>query len=500
MQKSAPSVGRVAIMAGFALSCFGLLLFLWLAFGGAIPFKPKGYRINASFSEATQLAVEADVRISGVPVGKVKSITPVSETGRSEVVIQLESKFAPLPSDVQAQLRQKTLLGETYVELTPGTETAPKIPEEGRIADTAITESVELDEIFRAFDPRTRKAFQSWMQNQALAAKGHGRDLSDALGNLGPFAEDAAELVSVLDRQEGAVKRVVRDTGEVFEALTERGDQLADMITNLNTVFKTTAERDQQLQEAFIALPTFQRESRTTLTRLSKFARDTDPLITQLRPAARELSPTLADLEDLAPDARAFFRELGPLIEASKKGFPAAEKILDDLRPLLRQIDPALRQLIPILEHLGLYKRELTSFFANVVASTQSRDVSGSAKAPIHYLRTMNPVNAENLAAYPRRIGTNRPLPYALPGAFDKLATGLEVNENRHCGRGVPVISQFADPVLDQLVPDELQKNIEDLFLPVTSQQNNSAPPCKLQEKFTVSGETTRYPRLKAQP
>ena len=76
MNKSAPSFGRIAAMVVFALSCFGLLLFLWLAFGGAVPLKPKGYRINVSFAEATQLATEADVRISGVPVGKVKTIEP----------------------------------------------------------------------------------------------------------------------------------------------------------------------------------------------------------------------------------------------------------------------------------------------------------------------------------------------------------------------------------------------------------------------------------------
>ena len=90
MQKAAPSFGRIAVMAGFALSCFGLLLFLWLAFGGNIPLKPKGYRITASFSEATQLAQEADVRISGVPVGKVKTIEPDKKTGRSNVEIQLD--------------------------------------------------------------------------------------------------------------------------------------------------------------------------------------------------------------------------------------------------------------------------------------------------------------------------------------------------------------------------------------------------------------------------
>ena len=61
-------------MVLFALSCFGLLTFLWLTFGGATPLKPKGYRVTVPFKEAGQLAVEADVRISGVPVGKVKKI------------------------------------------------------------------------------------------------------------------------------------------------------------------------------------------------------------------------------------------------------------------------------------------------------------------------------------------------------------------------------------------------------------------------------------------
>ena len=80
MVKSTPSFGRIAAMVIFALSCFGLLLFLWLAFGGPIPLKPKGYRFQASFAEATQLAKEADVRISGVPVGKVKTIEPDTKT------------------------------------------------------------------------------------------------------------------------------------------------------------------------------------------------------------------------------------------------------------------------------------------------------------------------------------------------------------------------------------------------------------------------------------
>ena len=85
MQKQAPSVGRILVMVLFALSCFGLLLFLWIAFGGSTPLRAKGYRYTIPFREAGQLAQEADVRISGVSVGKVKKITANPKTGVSDV-------------------------------------------------------------------------------------------------------------------------------------------------------------------------------------------------------------------------------------------------------------------------------------------------------------------------------------------------------------------------------------------------------------------------------
>ena len=493
---------QTAIMAGFALSCFGLLLFLWLAFGGAIPFLPKGYRVNATFQEATSLAVEADVRVSGVQIGKVKTIKPNRTTGESDVVIELNERYAPLPKDVTAVLRQKTLLGETYIELTPGSNDGPKIPENGHIPSSAVSPSVQLDEIFRAFDPKTRRAFQVWMQEQARALGPHGRDLNDALGNLGPFAEDASEIVAILNRQEAAVRSLVSNSGEVFGALNSRGSQLREMIENLNTVFRTTAERDESLKAAFRALPTFQRESRTTLRRLDRFAADTDPLVTQLRPAARELSPTLRHLERLSPDLKALFRDLNPLITASRTGFPATERLLDDLRPFFQQIYPTVQQVVPILQFIKPYQREMTAFFANTVAATQATDVVPGSDPPksVHYLRTTNPVNPENFAVYPRRVGSNRPLPYALPGAFDKLATGLEVFEDRHCGRGVPVISQVAEPVITQIVPQETVDFIKDTFLPVTENTQVPAPPCKKQAPFTFQGETLQYPHVKPAP
>jgi ABC-type transporter Mla subunit MlaD len=347
------------------------------------------------------------------------------------------------------------------------------------------------------------------MQAQAQGIDGYGRDINDALGNLAPFAEDTAKLVDILNTQQGAVTRLISNSGVVFGALSERGDQLRSLIDNSNQVFATTAARDRQLQEAFIALPTFEDESRKTVLRLADFARNTDPLVDQLRPAARELSPTLIDLEGLAPDLKKLFVELNPLIDASKKGFPAAQRVLHDLRPLLGQIDPAARQLVPILDWLGLYKRELTAFFANTVAATQGKTPGDN----VHYLRTTNPLNPENLAVYPKRLPTNRPNPYAKPGAFTKLAQGLLVYENRHCTGGpspqvtnlvpavpdLPVVGDVGDLVPDpnQLISDDLLARIQK-FAFAGAGQNVPAPACTKQAPFTFGGETTQYPHVTA--
>ena len=490
------SAKAVAVMCVFALSCFGLLLFLWLSFGGPVPLKPKGYRVTAQFAEATTLATEADVRISGVPVGKVKTIEPDRLTGLSEVEMEIESRYVPLRSDVKAILRQKTLLGETYVELTPGSDGAEPIPENGRIPDGAISEAVQLDEVFRAFDPETRENFRVWMQTQAMALDGRGPDINAALGNLGPFAEEASDLVSLLRRQQPAVQALVSDTGEVFDALSERRGQLRTMITSLDQVFQATSARNAELQQIFQILPTFQREARATLEDLDAFARNTDPLVTQLRPAARELSPTLQDLEALAPDLAELFRETDTLITASRTGFPAAAQLLDDLKPLLRDFHPFADELLPILNFIQPYKRELTSFFANSVAATQATTQVGNRR--VHYLRTTNPQNPETLAAYPRRIGSNRPNAYAKPGIFTRIGRNLPVFENRHCGRGVPVVSQFVAPALQDLLPAELLESVNEIVFANNPGGQVPAPPCIKQGPFRFQGRTGMFPRVEA--
>ena len=498
----------VLAMVAFTAACVGIVLYLWLTFGGSVPLRAESYRFGVAFPEAGQLTKEADVRISGVNVGKVKSKEANPVNGVTDAMIELRSEFAPIPTGTRATLRQKTLLGETYVELTPGVAAGGRmLPDGGTLSTGAVSPTVELDEIFRTFDPDTRRAFSNWMDAQGRAVGRRGQALNAALANLTPFAEDSEDVIRILERQDAATRTLVRDTGEVFEALGERRGQLRGLIENANRVFETTASRDRELAQAFVALPTFLRETRTTTTRLTGFSELTDPLVTQLRPAARELSPTLVSLQRLAPDVRGLFRDLDPLIRVSRRGLPALERTLDDTRPLLARLEPFLRNLQPVFGYLGLYKREIAAFFANDAASTQVTDIPPGSSRPLHYLRTTNPLNPENLGAYPRRLPSNRSNPYTEPGGYEQLRTGLPVFGRYLCDIAGP--ASFLAPVgtldalgpLSALLPAELRGLLDQFAFAGSSTGAVPAPPCREQAPLgRLVGQGGRYPSLQPIP
>jgi hypothetical protein len=139
----------------------------------------------------------------------------------------------------------------------------------------------------------------------------------------------------------------------VFGALTERDDQLRGLIENSNRCSPPPASRDSELKQTFVALPTFSRESRTTLRRLDQFADNTNPLVTQLRPGGARAEPDAAGPGEARAGRQRAVHRPRQADHGVQDGLPGGEKTIRDLRPLLRQTDPALRQLIPILGFLG---------------------------------------------------------------------------------------------------------------------------------------------------
>jgi phospholipid/cholesterol/gamma-HCH transport system substrate-binding protein len=439
MSKRAPSTTQLLVITAFALACFGILLFLWVTFGGPTPFKAKSYQVTVPFTEASQLAEQSDVRISGVDVGKVENIELGPNGHESVALLNIDDKYAPLPQSTRAMLRTKTLLGETYVELTPGSKSEPALVDGAELPAAQVAESVQLDEIFQAFNPETRRAFQTWMQEASVAIEGQGQNLSYAIGNFEPTFKEFEGLFRVLNSQKVAVSKLFSNGAKTFEALRGREGELANLIRSSNELFTTTAGRDKEIEAIFRAFPTFEDESRLTVDRLQGFATNADPLSKQLVPVAEELSPTLIKFGELAPEAQKLFEALPAVEREAPTGFPAFRKLFrDDFPPLLRAVDPFVRNLNPLVTGLGLYKKEVTAFFGNLAVATNGElTETNAAGQKIHFLRAMGPLNPESVASYPSRLASNRNSAYSPPEWASELLHGLPSFSTANCSSGL---------------------------------------------------------------
>jgi virulence factor Mce-like protein len=464
MNKEGPTLGRVLVISGFSLTCFGLLLFLWLAFGGVTPLKPKGYRVKIAFDDATQLAAQADVRTAGVSIGKVVKKELAPEGNRTLATIELKNRYAPLRVDAKAILRQKTLLGETYVELTTGTRGKPALPEGKRLSDARVAPAVEFDELLRIFDEPTRDAFRAWQASLADAGAGRQQDLNDGLGNLPVFAENAQDVVDVLGDRRAALRSLVRDAGTTFEAITRNEAALSTLIRRNTEVFSELAGRRENLARSIRIFPTFLDESKSTLARLRTFSQSTDPLIVDLQPVLADTEPTLRRLGRTAPDLRELFAQIDPLIAASRTGLPALARTLRGLDPTLKSAGPFLQQVNPILRFLE-YNQVKISDFMNIGPNA----VGG--------IRSTTPNNKSN----------GHVLPQIIVAGSQSLPAVARTPDNR----GNAYLAPFVTPDASLLTLPSFDCKR------TGSKPPTSTPGCKEQGNFTFQGLSTRFPQVR---
>ena len=512
MQKRAPTLANILVIVLFALSCFGLLLFLWESFGGPVPLKPKGYRFTAVFPRTLALAEQSDVRISGVNVGHVISLQH-DKDGLTHASIEIAGKYAPIPSNMHAILRQKTLLGETYVQLKPEGAGAPSLPDGGQLSQAQVEPSVTLDDILAALDPKTRASFQIWMRSLAEGLGGRGEEINSSFAVIQPFVEDANKLVAISVSQEGALRAAIHNTGVVFDALTAREGQFRGFISNGERTFHAAAEASLQFAQAWRELPAFERNSQTALRSFDSLATDASPLLDQFRPAEEQLTPLLRAVKPFTPPFNSFLTSLGPFTKAAKTGLPAVKGETELTVPLLAATSPVLHNFNPFLQYLSEYVPELQALFANGTASTQTHEKNTNVREgpQQHFLKAMQVLTPEGLAVYQQRIGTNRANAYPQPGAFRALVTGLSVFSSASCANSAPSLSgpplgTITEETIEQLIglePGSRKKGapVENhvLYPPVANNPESApnavpAPACNQQGPFTFNGETSQFP------
>ena len=427
MVTQAPRRGAVMIAFAFTLSCVGLVIFVWTQFGGTIPFAPQGYTIHAMFRETGLLVPGADIRISGVNVGRV---TAVSRRGNNSLVtMEIQQQYAPVPGDTRAILRQKTLLGEAYIGLSTGTRGGRSLRDGGTIPRSHVAASQQLDQVLGAFGQPTQQDLRRFLSGSAAALNGRTEDLNSAIGNLDPAVSDLREIIDSLDGQRADLARLLRGSATVLGTLGRRSSDLQTLIRAGDRVLSATAERNAALSATIDELPRFLAQLRVTLSSAGHSLSLAAPTVATLRGVAPLLRPALSDVITLSGPVLTLLHQAPRLLHDSLVALPAITDFNDTFHPALDALLPAVKQVSPVIDYVGLYRRELVTAMANLAASLEASapaQTNGYPDRPgtAGYIRSISIIGNETPFGQSIREPTNRDNTYFSPGELVNVAHG----------------------------------------------------------------------------
>jgi phospholipid/cholesterol/gamma-HCH transport system substrate-binding protein len=420
MVTQAPHRAAVIAATAFVLSCIGLSIFVWTQFAGTIPFAPAGYRIHAVFPETGQLVAGADVRISGVNVGKVTNVQP--EGLNSLVTMDMKKQFAPVPQDTHAILRLKTLLGEAYIELSAGNKSSGALPDGGTIPRDHVEQTQNLDQVLNSFDPATQRALQQFLNGTFEALQGRGEDLNNAIGNLDPAVTELDGVVGVLNQQQGNVQSLINNFGSVLTTLGNRSSDLQSLVTAGDQVLSATAARDTALTATFNGLPPFMAQLRATLSTLNTTLGISKPTLAAIKGSAPLVRPALSEVVQLSAPALSLLRQAPSLVRLTLKALPSISRFTVAFNGALGPLLTAVRQIVPVINYIELYPKDVLAAFANLPALLNAS--APATNGVTRYIRSSLSLNNEGLFGQAQRPSTNRHNPYPSPGELANITNG----------------------------------------------------------------------------
>lgn len=298
-------IGRIAALGAVVAGVVLVALVLFGVGGGG------GYEVTAKFINAGQLVKGNPVQTGGTPIGTVKGIK-ITDDGQAAVRFEVKEDYAPLREGTRASIRQFSQSGiaNRYIDLSLPPNGSAKIPDGGLINTDATRTAVDLDQLFNTIDPTTGKALQDFFKNQERQFRDAGMQANGTFQYLNPGLSTSSALFRELNRDQPQLERFLVDSSKLVTALSERDEDLTNLITDVSTTTRALANQKGALTESIDRLPPFMRRANTTFVNLRAALDDVDPLVEASEPVARALTPFLAQARGLAADAKPTIRDL----------------------------------------------------------------------------------------------------------------------------------------------------------------------------------------------
>lgn len=343
--------GALAALAAVALAVLILML------------RGPAYDVGMTVSNASQLVTGDEVKVGGVPVGKVSSIG-LAPDGRAHLTLSLrDSSLTPLHLGTKALIRSVSLAGiaNRYVALFPGPNNAPKIPNGGEIPADDATPEVDLDAVLNTLGPQAQADLHQLVRaSSGLITPSAEKQANDGLRALNPALSQAAATAREIVGDEPAFERFILESANVVSTVASRRADLDQSVGNVAGALAALANRSQDLDPTLVKLPDTLRSANTTLVNLRATLADLRPALQDAAPAAPLLSTLLARLSPLAqqaipivartqraidaPGTRAdllgVVQGFQPLAKVALPAFKSAHDTLVDALPIVKQARP----------------------------------------------------------------------------------------------------------------------------------------------------------------
>ena len=378
------------VAVGLLVLAGGLLAFVLLRGDGE-----RQYRLT--FQTAGQLVPDNDVQIGGRRIGSVKKIE-LTDNNQAQITIAVQEPYAPLHAGNTSVIRATSLSGvaNRYVQLSPGADSNPELPENAVLPTDKTTTIVDLDQFFDTFDPKSRRGLQDVIKGFGAWYAGRGEQGNKIFKYFAPSLAATRGVVEKLAADQPALKALVRDTSQVVTTLGERSATLTDLVTNTNTTLGAVADENQGLAEALDYLPQTLRRGSSTFVDLRATLDDLDKLVAASKPSAKNLGPFLATLRPLLVEATPTVAQLAKLLRQPGPDNDFTD-LLNSSPPLAAEASKtfpvsvkALNKGTPVLSFFRPYAPDLVGGFRDFGQSAANYDANG------HYARIGANFNAFN--------------------------------------------------------------------------------------------------------
>jgi ABC-type transporter Mla subunit MlaD len=335
------------------------------------------HNVYAVFDSAVSVVPGLDVNLNGTAVGQVSSVRVAD--GRALVGLGLSDSAWPLHQGTIATIRYGTTIGNgtRRIDLTPGQDSAPAIPQNGTIVERYTTTPVEFDQVFNTFDSHTRAQLRSMLSGMGSSLGPVGPELNKGLHSTAPALSSLSGVMGQLGLDQSALAGLLRSTDAATATLAAHQGQIESLVSSAAASFNTLASRSHQIDQSLDLAPAGHDDARAFLHRLNPSVDKLDTLIRDLAPGAAELVPVAQVARPAVAQLRADAPALEKTLATARAAAPQITKLLSDAQPFATGLTPSLTSLAPMVGCIRPYTPELTGLLTHWVGWASDYDALG---------------------------------------------------------------------------------------------------------------------------